>query len=467
MTVDTRAEEVRVFLLREEGRRMMLSGRPGAFTLPKIFIPAYSRHAEEISMGLRLFYELESYCLFTLPSDSARPPSHHYSFSCLAGKGLPPSGFAWADPASVAREDFKEDCDFTSLQTGYRLIEGCRADHTRGYFARPGWLEHMQGWIERQLMSRGMRLTGGWSQQNASATASLVRFETDSSAVWFKAAGEANRQELSITLYLASHLPEFLPPFVAIHPESHGWLACEVAGLPPSEHSMDAAWLEVADTLARFQQKTTTHAAGLLAAGCIDIRPQALALRIKPFLDVTGQLMAEQVKASPAPLTPQEIDSLSGILHDALGFAETLSLPSALVHLDFNLGNIIVGSQGVTFLDWAAGGIGHPFLTLEYLLEQLRTIHPASESLRARLTSTYWSHWRSCLEENALREAVRLAPLLAAFSYASSSDACRDSARRSDPGTAGHLRSMARRIKHEADQWTRRSRARLCEAPEP
>jgi hypothetical protein len=77
-----------------------------------------------------------------------------------------------------------------------------------------------------------------------------------------------------------------------------------------------------------------------------------------------GELMDEQRKASPAPLTKQELDSLENLLFDALSATEALDLPSALVNLDFNLGNIIAGSGRVTFLDWASGAIGNPFTAL-------------------------------------------------------------------------------------------------------
>ena len=453
-------EQVRIILIRPGSHDISVSGSRGAFTLPTVSIPAYSRHAEEITAALLRFYDAETYCLFTRPSDSAARPARHYSFSCLSHKSeFCPPEFHWIDRVSIAREDFADECDFAALQGGFELIDRCRREPEAGYFGRPGWLKEITDWTRFELAPQGLHLTGTFSQLNASATASLVRFDTDASAVWFKAAGEPNRRELPVTEYLAEHFPDFVPPVVATHANSYGWLTIEVPGSHLNADSDNGAWGAVADALAEFQRKTVGQALHLLEAGCIDVRPRALADFVRPFLDVTGELMDEQTKASPAPLTKKELNSLRNILFDALSAADALDLPSALVNLDFNLGNIIAGSGQVTFLDWASGAIGNPLFTFEYLLEQLRTVRPADERLRAEVSTTYLGSWRSFFGEDVLAEAVAVTPLLAAFSYTVSGGVWRDPARRRNPIEAGHLRSMTRRMKRESDLWASRSNA--------
>jgi len=447
-------EQVRIILIRPGSDDISVSGSRGAFTLPTVSIPAYSRHAEEITAALLRFYDAETYCLFTLPSDSAARPARHYSSSCLSHKSeFCPPDFHWIDRVSIAREDFADQCDFAALQAGFELIDRCRREPEAGYFGRPGWLEEITEWTRFELAPQGLHLTGTFSQLNASATSSLVRFATDASAVWFKATGEPNRRELAVTGYLAEHFPDFVPPVVATHANSCGWLTVEVPGSHLNADSDNGAWSAVADALAELQRKTVGHALHLLEAGCIDVRPHALVDFVGPFLEVMRELMDEQTKASPAPLRKQELNSLRNILFDALSAADALDLPSALVNLDFNLGNIIAGSGQVTFLDWASGAIGNPFFTFEYLLEQLRTVRPADERLRAEVSKTYLRSWRSFLDADAFAEAVALAPLLAAFSYATSGGAWCDPARRRDPASAGHLRSITRRMKREGELW--------------
>jgi hypothetical protein len=105
------------------------------------------------------------------------------------------------------------------------------------------------------------------------------------------------------------------------------------------------------------------------------------------------------------------------------------------------------------FLDWAAAAIGNPLFTFEYLLEQLRTLHPADRALQSDVSSAYTRRWRAFFGDDDLARALSAAPLLAAFSYATSGGDWRDPARRSSPAAAGHLRSLTRRMKREADLW--------------
>jgi Phosphotransferase enzyme family len=461
-------EQVRVILIQHGSDNISVSGSRGAFALPTLSIPAYSRHAEEITGALLRFHDAETYCLFTLPSDSAAQPARHYSFSCLSRKSeFCSPEFHWIDRVSIASEDLADKRDFAALQAGFELIDRCRREPRAGYFGRPGWLEEIIEWTRLQLARQRLHLTGTFSQLNASATASLVRFDTDVSGVWFKATGELNHYELPITEYVAEHFPDFAPPLVGTHANSNGWLTIEVPGSRVNGDSDDGAWIAVAGALAEFQQKTMPHGLHLLEAGCIDVRPHALAEFVGPFLEVMGELMDQQTKASPAPLTRQELDSLRNVLFGALSAADALDLPSALVNLDFNLGNMIVGSGRVTFLDWASGAVGNPFFTFEYFLEQLRTARPADHRLRTEVAKAYLRRWRSLLDESVLAEAVAVTPLLAAFSYATSAGAWCDPSRRRDPAAAGHLRSITRRMKREGEVWaSKRAKARDLD-PQP
>jgi hypothetical protein len=383
-------EQVRIILIRPGSEDISVSGSRGALALPTLSIPAYSRHAEEVTGALLRFCDAETYCLFTLPSDSAARPAHHYSFSCLShrSKFCRPE-FHWMERVSMAREDFADERDFAALRAGFGLIDRCRREPRAGYFGRPGWLEEITEWTGFELARQGLQLTGTFSQLNASATSSLVRFETDASAVWFKATGEPNRRELPVTQYLAEHFPDYVPPLIGTHGNSNGWLTIEVPGSHLNGDSDHGAWIVAAEALAEFQRKTVGHALHLSGAGCNDVRPRTLAGFVKPFLEVIGELMDEQRKASPAPLTKQELDSLENLLFDALSATEALDLPSALVNLDFNLGNIIAGSGRVTFLDWASGAIGNPFYSFEYLKEQLRTARPTDRSLETEVSEVY------------------------------------------------------------------------------
>jgi hypothetical protein len=453
-------EEVRVILLRPDSDDILVSREPGARILPRIDIPAHSRHAEEVTSACARFHHLETYCLFTLPADTQPVPAHHYSFSCLSIEDSePPAGFHWIGSDSLAEEHFADRRDFHALKTGCETIQKCRRDPQAGYFGRPGWLAEMTEWVRAQIAGHGLRLTGECSQWNASATTSLLRFETDASAVWFKAVGEPNLQEFPITRYLAEYLPEFVPKILAAHDESNGWLSEETAGCHLDGSSDDAAWIAVAGALARLQRRTMGHTLHLAEAGCVDVRAHALAETVQPFLDVMAGLMDEQTKTSPAPLTGAELQSLGGILLDAISSVDALDFPSVLGHLDFNLGNILACPGRIVFLDWAAAAVGNPLFTFEYLLEQQRTVRPMDHALQTELCLAYARNWLSFVDADDFALALAAAPLLAAFGYATSGGAWCDPARRSSPATAGHLRSMTRRMKREAGLWASRTRS--------
>ena len=452
--LQTAHEEVRLVLIHPGSEEIVMSGGQHRCVLPSVYIPAYSRHAEEVIAAAHRQHHLETYCLFTVPADSEPLPSHHYSFSCLSARdAAPPAGFEWTAADSVAREQFEDQGDFNALKAGFEVIRKCQREPQSGYFGRPGWLDEITDWIRRQVLRPELRLTGKFAQLNASPVTTLVRFETDVSAVWFKAVGEPNTREFPITLYLARHFPEFVPAVVRTHDESNGWLTEEVPGCHLHSDSDPATWIAVADSLARLQTMTIGHSLPLAAAGCIDVRSHALLEAVEPFLEVMAGLMDEQTKIHPAPLARTELKSLETILLDAIASVEALDVPPALVHLDFNPGNILTSPGRIVFLDWAAAAIGNPLFTFEYLLEQLRTLHPADRALQSEVSSAYMRRWRAFIGANDLARALSAAPLLAAFSYATSGGDWRDPARRSSPAAAGHLRSLTRRMKREADLW--------------
>jgi hypothetical protein len=443
-------ERVRVILVRPRTLDVVVSGSRGALTLPEITIPACSRHAQEITAGLARSYDLETYCLFTTRSSAQQ--GLWYSFSCLASDLPLPSNFRW-ECRTVTEGDFKDPQDARFLATGFEQIGLYEKDVSRGYFGRPGWLEEIVSWASAELESKRRRLSGRFLQLNASATSSLLRLETGNSAVWFKAAGPPNQRELAVAAFLGKYCSQFVPPLVAVHRKSRGWIAGEVPGRPLDRDSGDFAWIAAATSLAELQIQTVGRWPALSRAGCMDVRPEALARRVDPFFESVAELMAQQTKAFPPPLKREELNSLKSILLDAVAELATLAIPAALVHLDFNEGNVIAHGDQVRFIDWAASAIGNPFFTLEYLVEQL----PGADSrgdLKSRVHNAYLQKWRGVCEQPVLARSAALSPLLAAFAYAASGIAWSEQSRM-DPQRAGLVRSLARRMKREAEIWAR------------
>jgi Phosphotransferase enzyme family len=452
MTPTTEQERFRIVLIRSNTRDVLVSGEQDAFHLPAVTIPPHTRHAEQIVAAIADAFCVETYCLFSVPPDTNFP--HQYAFACTTlPNAQPPSGFRWVSAASISSQAFLDSRDYLAYSSGFEDVHQYERNPKAGYFARPSWLQEILEWTERQLVPLKMRLTGAYRQLNASATFCLLRLPTERSAVWFKAVDRAILPELPITLYLAQHFPAYVPRIIAQHRECNGWLTEEASGSHPDAQSPRETWLAVADSLAELQIASIGHCLHLLEAGSRDVRCGFLRDTVPPFFETMARLMEKQKTASPPPLTSRQLASLESIVLEAISSTEELEVPSTLGHLDFNLGNIVVGPSRVMFLDWAAASVGHPFSTLEYLLEGLRSLRPSDRSLHAEVSSAYIRKWRSLVGTEQLAAALATAPLLAAFTYASAEGAWRNPSQLRDPARTGHLRSLTRRMHREAETW--------------
>ena len=111
----------------------------------------------------------------------------------------------------------------------------------------------LRHWTAHVIRPLGLELTGPLRQYNASPSFSLIRFETNGPAVWFKAVGEPNLREFPITLKLAELFPRFMPEVLGTKPEWNGWLSREVDGQNLGETKDIALWEQAATDLARLQ----------------------------------------------------------------------------------------------------------------------------------------------------------------------------------------------------------------------
>jgi hypothetical protein len=118
-----------------------------------------------------------------------------------------------------------------------------------------------------------------------------------------------------------------------------------------------------------------------------------------------------------------------------------------------NPGNLLACGKHCVFLDWAEAYVGPPFFTFQFLLEHWRRFYGVDSPHEQSLLSSYAIPWTRFASSEEIASALRVAPLLAAFTYAAGGIRWRnpESIR---PETAGCLRSLTRRMKREADCWT-------------
>jgi hypothetical protein len=448
-------DPLRILLFRNDATELLIEKTPGGFRLPAVAIPRYTRVAEELTAAIEMSWGLETYCLFTLPADrtgyalleTRQPDAGH------------PAGMFWMPLDSPVSKAFEYPADLAAVSTSQKALDQYRRGELPGVFGGPGSLRMVMEWTGAHAAAAGLRLTGRLRQLNASPTFSLIRFETDGPALWFKAVGEPNVHEHRVTLKLASAFPEFLPSILASRPEWNAWLSLESEGTPLDSDSTAACWTLAAENLALLQISTFGRRFELIEAGCKDLRPCMLRDLVHPFFDFMTELMERQTKLSPAPLGRHELLALGREITSALEALEDAGVPNTLGHLDLNAGNVLVSDTRCIFLDWAEAYVGPPFFSFQYLLEHWRRLHREDSRKESSPLTGYAKHWTCFATPAQVASSLQLAPLLAAFAYAADGFAGRstDNIR---PETAGYFRSMVRRMKCEAD--TLRGRKPIC-----
>jgi Phosphotransferase enzyme family len=438
----------RLLVLRNSGSEILVASDRPPFTLPCVEIPRWERVAENLSQAVRKRYGLSAICLFTpeLPNATTdgEPPQYQVVETREAETAVSDE-MRWLPLDLISGQYFADEQDHLAITHMLRQIAGFQSGEAIGPFGRPGWIEELVCWAQRESEPYGLRLTGKFRQLNASPTFSLIRFETNAQAVWFKAVGEPNLREFGISLALAKLFPGFVPTVIAPHPGWHGWLTTEFPGSTLDEASDSSAWARAAHTFAELQIISVGPTDQLLGAGCRDLRVPSLLTLVDRFMDVMSQLMEQQQKTPPVVLGRGQILTLGTQIKETLSELAELDIPDTLGHLDFNPGNILCSADQCVFLDWSEAYVGPPFLTLQYLNEHLGRLRQEDIRSRIDVVKAYQTKWRRNLSPEAVSTAMNLAPVLAVFAY-STGGSWRNPTVQRDPKAAPYLRSLTRRM---------------------
>ena len=454
----------RLLMLRNGGSELLVASVRPPFTLPCVEIPRWERAAENLSQAVRKRYGISVICLFTpeLPNATTdgEPPQYQGVETREAGTAVPDE-MRWLPLDLISDQPFADEQDRLAITDILRQIAGFQSGEAIGPFGRPGWIEELVCWAQRESEPYGLRLTGKFRQLNASPTFSLIRLETNAQAVWFKAVGEPNLREFGISLALAKLFPGSVPTVIAPHPGWHGWLTTEFPGSTLDEASDSSAWERAAHTLAELQIISVGHTDQLLDAECRDLRVPSLLTLVDPFMKTMAELMDQQQKTPPAILGRKELQTLGTQVKDVLSAWARLNIPDTLGHLDFNPGNILCSADQCVFLDWAEAYVGPPFLTLQYLREHLVRFRQGEAGLAADLVKAYETKWSYILSPENVSAAMGLAPLLAVVAYAAGTESWRKPLERRNPKAAAYQRSLTRRM-HAEMRRLEEARALCC-----
>lgn len=432
------------------------------FAFPAVEIPRWERLAKNLTGALKRDWDCDAVCLFTpnhSPEDGNLNGQHYEVMECWRDGGCKDET-EWKPIHSLTEDSFQNEAEFRILEQCLRQLDRYERDPSSP-FAMRGWLAELRRWTEGMIRPLGLELTGSFCQYNAGPSFSLIRFETNGRAVWFKAVGEPNQREFPITLKLSQQFPKYLPELVGGREDWNGWLSLEAPDTNLRETLEISLWESAAESLAALQMESVAKTESILDAGAHDLRTGTLSRLVQPFLAVITRFMEQQTKVPPPVLSHQELSLLGVRIEDSLALLEDLRFPEVLGHSDLNPGNIIVSANGSVFLDWAEAHVGHPFLSFEYLLEHLRRTIGTDVALEFRLARSFSAPWRQLFSDEIVAEALSLTPLAAVFAYAAGNHAWKDQQRlKDDLKVAGYFRSLARRMKREAMQFT--DRRSLC-----
>lgn len=444
----TNTDAYRLIVFNRAGTSILLESGSSKFDLPLINIPRFTRPAKAITTFLRDRWHIPSVLLFSGLLEDNSFPAYFAALEAQVSLCALPKGMDWF-PVQHAILHLLKDKKYSVLESSYLKFTNRMAGDDPEPFSRHGWLSHLQDWVRAVIRPLGMEMKD-FEQLNGCESFTLIRFGTTQASVWFKATGEPNLHEFPITLALAELFPKHVPSLLASRPTWHGWLMADACGSSLDECQDCSAWKRAAIALAALQIESIPKSPDLLKAGCRDLRITILLGLVDPYLDVMADLMKRQTKEPPSILSRQELADLGSTLKDALYRLADLGVPDTLGHSDLNPGNILIGPERCTFIDWAEAHVSHPFLTFEYIVSHMKKDCPALSRFEGAIRSSYAQQWQCVSSPEHVCEAFSLSPLVAVFAYAVSGNAWRDQERLNIAQVAGYLRSLTRRMKQEA-----------------
>jgi hypothetical protein len=207
-------EIYRVILLGKSGTEVLLAPNGDRFALPAVNIPRWQRVAENLTAAVKTDWGEEVVCLFEPDVPASNMTGTHYQATeHRRTSGRPNVPTQWVPFSALAHDSLIGPSDYLAVQQSIALCSAEGKESPSGPFARLGWFKDLSEWVATVIEPLGSRINGNVRQLNASPSFSLVRFETDGPALWFKAVGEPNQKEFSITCTLSQLFPNYLPGY--------------------------------------------------------------------------------------------------------------------------------------------------------------------------------------------------------------------------------------------------------------
>lgn len=402
--------EYRVLLIQPDSRTVLAVDTVDGFKLPRVRIPKRTRPVQELRKTIRSTWGVHVLILdFLIVDDGSTPCVFAELLTPLTSRSL----------ERIAPRQLSS-CELTEAE--HSALLSLLAGEAKSPFTRIGWLTEAAVWIE-SATGRKLSHESDIEQINAGGAFALVRFHSDGTwSCWMKATGEPNAHELSVTSLLSQLCTGYLPEFLGSKPEWNAWLtageAREITDLPSNPFELFCLLEDAAGSLAELQVRTVGAESELLNAGAFDQRFDVLLGRSDALFDYLDEVMDLSASSDLPRLGRERLRKIRIAFKMICERLQHLSIPETIVHGDMNPCNIVIGREHCQFIDWSDAYIGHCLVNLEHLLLLLNSIENrnARTCMKASLKQKYASVWATVCNPDALEEAFRYMPLMAAVS---------------------------------------------------
>ena len=283
-------ETYRVIVLGRNGTEILLRRSDAGLHFPQVTIPRWQRVAENVAIAMKKQWGQDVICLFEMesPLNGQNTPLYVVA-SYWRTTGHCAAPLQWISVNDLGESSFAEPADYLASRNTLDQCGAVGGAGVPGTFGRPSWFQQLCQWIEAAIAKKGLHLNGNFRQLNASPTFSLIRFETDGPAVWFKAVGDPNEREFPTTLAVNRLFPQFTPEILSTFPEWNGWLMCEAEGTNLDETADPLLWQAAAAALAKLQIESIPTHGEIADCGAHDLKVSTLRSLVSPFIAAGSQ----------------------------------------------------------------------------------------------------------------------------------------------------------------------------------
>lgn len=278
-------------------------------------------------------------------------------------------------------------------------------------WARMGWFAEATGWIREQLTSQNYAPIEHIEQVGVSIWSCVLRINTATENLYFKASAPVFSYEPALTQTLAQLFPEHLPSLLVVDEERH-WMLMKDAGVTlrkinKSEHN-PIYWEDALRHYACMQIALIPHLDVLRSAGCPDMRLDNLPKLLDEVLNATPLLLLDQENGLPHS-EYEQLWAMLPTLQIMCTELKSYGIPKSLHHDDFHDGNILIHGRSVIFFDWAECALAHPFCSLMIAQRAAKYLHEYDDEMLNGLRDAYLMEWTRYEPIERLQAAYMLA----------------------------------------------------------